>query len=197
MSMPTYKVCCDKCDFQAWSYKLWGAKEYVDSKGEEIPLDTTFSWCNKCQSIEPIESFDNTATYVSKLHQSLAAIKADTNSIIKLFFIRLMSSVRVTDKYFLNESQVYARKIEQDIKRKGTEKCLTCGSNNVELYAGDKSIGWHLFPEVDGENAFINIQHPNCGGEFYIPSKLNRIGMALERRMFSLDGLEIKNIENE
>ena len=79
----------------------------------------------------------------------------------------------------------------------GTEKCLTCGSNNVELYAGDKSIGWHLVPEVDGDNAFINIQHPNCCGEFYIPTECRRMRMALVIRIFSLNGLEIKNIENE
>jgi len=197
MSMPTYKVCCNKCDYQAWSHKLWGAKEYVDSSGKGIPVDATFSWCNKCQSIEPIESFDNTSTYVSKLHESLDAIKADTNSIIKLFFIRLMSRVRVTDKYFLNEAQEYARKIEQDIKRKGTEKCLSCGSNDVELYVGDKSIGWHSVSETDGESALLNIQHPNCGGEFFIPSEFNRIAMALEKRKFSLDGFEIKNDEYE
>jgi len=54
-----------------------------------------------------------------------------------------------------------------------------------------------LVPEVDGDNAFINIQHPNCGGEFYIPTECSRIGMALEIRIFPLNGLEIKNIENE
>ena len=197
MSMPSYKVCCDKCDYQAWSHKLWGAKEYIDSNGKGIPVDATLGWCHKCQSIEPIESFDNTATYVSKLHDSLEAIKADTNSLFKLFFIRLMSRFRVTDKYFVNEAQEYARKIEQDIKRKGTEKCLTCGSNDVELYVGDKSIGWHSISEVDDENAFLNIQHPNCGGEFYIPPDIIRIAMALEQIKFSLDGNEIKSIENE
>lgn len=190
--MPIYKVCCEKCGYQAWSSKLWGPKSYIDSNGKDIPVNVSFSWCNECQSFEPVESFHNTLDYVHKLNESIENIKTDTNSIIKLFFIRLMSRTRVTDKYFVNEAERYVRKIEQDLKRKGTEKCITCGSEDVVLYSGDKSIGWQLVTKREDENVFINIQHPNCGGSLYITHDSLRIMMTFDERMFSLDGKEIK-----
>tara|TARA_R110001592_G_scaffold254784_2_gene518241 strand:+ start:1768 stop:2355 length:588 start_codon:yes stop_codon:yes gene_type:complete len=192
MSMPTFKVCCDKCDYEAWSLKLWGAKKYINSEGLSIPIDVTLSWCNNCRALEPVESFDNTSEYVTKLQAALNNIKANTNSVLKLLFIRLMSRLRITDKYFLDEAQEYARKIELDLKRKGTEKCLTCGSGDVDLYSGEQSIDWHLISESESDNTLVNIKHPYCGGEFYVPPDFIRIAMSAETQTFTVNGKKME-----
>ncbi|UUO22881.1 hypothetical protein FGD67_06520 [Colwellia sp. M166] len=193
MSMPTYKVCCDKCDYEAWSLKLWGAKEYIDSEGQRIPVDVTLNWCNECQSLEPVESFDHTEEYVKKLKEALNNIKDNTNSVPKLFYIRLMSWFRGADQCFLNEALEYTRKIELDFKRKGTEKCLTCGADDVHIYSGNKGIDWQLKFENDNDNTITNIQHPNCGGEFYISTDVIRVAMSSDMRTFTINGEELIN----
>ena len=58
MSMPTYQLQCDRCDYSVGSGLTWGHFEYETDSGR-LPVDRSLGWCNHCRGFQPIEAFNN------------------------------------------------------------------------------------------------------------------------------------------
>jgi uncharacterized Zn finger protein (UPF0148 family) len=135
VSIPGIDLDCDKCGYQGGDSVVWGDFRYVDGECE-IPLNRTLGWCANCQALVAIEDFsdrEEVAAEIEKILDEVSIVEKKWRS-ISLFsnrrkqrLARLEQLAGVTKRHALIE------------RRKGHEKCLSCGSVNVSRFEGDYS----------------------------------------------------------
>jgi hypothetical protein len=71
-------------------------------------------------------------------------------------------------------------------ERKGSERCLRCGSVNVERFDGSYSKPNSYASRGTTDNT--GFYHPGCGGEFLASINPIRFNLIFEPRFYSLNG---------
>ena len=133
MSMPTYQLHCERCDYSAGSGLTWGHFEYETDSGR-LPVDRSLGWCNHCHGFQPIECFDSVD------EEWLWADFELLEDAVKAGFWgrlgRLLGFFKHRDQQRLDKLQQTFESLLLAIRRKGSERCLRCGSTDYYLKPG-------------------------------------------------------------
>jgi hypothetical protein len=182
MSMPSTDLICDKCEFKGSDAVVWGDFRYIKG-GLEIPLSRTLGWCAECSDFVPIEDFAIKDELLSDIDEALERITVRTKRWASF------SLLKSTREHRLNELERLSALIALLAlvgERKGMEKCLHCGSLNVERFNGDYS---GLDPYSSDKRAIpTGFYHSGCGGEFMASVNPIRLNLIFEPRLYSVDG---------
>jgi len=184
--MPTTDLECDKCGFQGGSGVLHGDFRYVDGECE-IPLDRTLGWCADCQEFVPIEQFDDIEEVAAEIERVLYEM-----SIIekKWLPVSLFSNRRKQRLARLEQLAGLTKRLALIERRKGHEKCLSCGSVNVSRFDGDYSeIDSFKYSQKIIHTGYL---HPGCGGEILATLCPMRFSIIFEPKCYSVNGDRIE-----
>lgn len=182
MSMPSTDLTCSKCGLRGSNAVVWGDFRYIEGD-REIPLSRTLGWCADCCKFVPMEDFAIKDRLLAEIEEILRPIKERVNQRVSF---SLLSGTR---QHRLNEIDRLSTLVEQLVligDRKGSERCLKCGSVSVERFDGDYT---GLDPYESGEKTVnTGYYHPGCGGEFLASISPIRFNIIFEPRFYSKDG---------
>ena len=184
MSMPSIHLDCAECDFHGCTSVTWGLYSYLVNN-EEIPVNRVLGWCSDCDSFQPIECFDPEESF-QEIVKSRDQLKRFQSSLI----MQILNRTRRNQiQYYQDEINRHALNLYMISKRKGTEKCLTCGSSDTIKFDGDYSLEYEsgLYQGVK-RTGFI---HPKCGGEFIATPNPMRYHMRFTPKYYDINGLLI------
>nr|WP_067287008.1 hypothetical protein [Marinobacterium profundum] len=164
MSVPHTTLICNQCNASASTLQLDKYRIYLDG-GAEVPVRSTFGWCEECASIRPIERFDDAAQVRAELNDIETELNQRSSSWLKRLFnrdlpARSSSLIQLSTKHVTLQHRLAL--IE---KRHGDEACLNCGSRRLLPFTGDYDLelGIDFFYKGSKPTGFF---HPGCGGEF-------------------------------
>ena len=193
MSVPSYSILCNQCDYKSSSRASHGRYFYKDDEGQ-FNLERQLGWCNGCQSITAIEDFRKTAEVASKVRFELELISLKTGTIWANILNVLFKSRRKWIASIIETTGSYAKYIELAIARTGQERCLKCSSYVVIPYkltkeGGDLDVHGFMY---HGERN-TDFVHPGCGGTFYEKADKVRLHGMFEPRFYTTDGVFIES----
>jgi hypothetical protein len=189
MSVPSYSILCNQCDYKSSSRASHGRYFYKDDEGQ-FNLERQLGWCNGCQSITAIEDFSDTSKAASKIRSELESIRRDTGTVFANILNVLFKSRRAWIDSIIETINSYAKYIELAKARTGQERCLKCSSYVVVPYkpakegGGFKEKGDFMY---HGEHQ-TDFEHPGCGGMFYEKADNVRLHGKFEPRFYKPDG---------
>jgi hypothetical protein len=194
MSMPSYSILCNQCDYKSSSRASHGRYFYKDDEGQ-FNLERQLGWCNGCQSITAIEDFGKTSTAASEIRSKLELISLKTVTVWANILNILFKSRREWIGSIVESTRSYAKYIELAKVRTGQERCLKCSSYVVIPYKPTKEGGG--FKET-GDFMYhgkhnTDFEHPGCGGTFYEKSDNVRLHGKFEPRLYMTDGVFIES----
>ena len=198
MSVPSYSILCNQCDYKSSSRASHGRYFYKDDEGQ-FNLERQLGWCNSCQSITAIEDFRKTAEVASKVRFELELISLKTGTVWANILNVLFKSRREWIASIIETTESYAKYIELAIARTGQERCLKCSSYVVVPYkpakegGGFKEKGDFMY---HGEHK-TDFEHPGCGGTFYEKADNVRLHGKFEPRYYKLDGSFIESYSED
>jgi hypothetical protein len=95
MAVPHIDLTCNKCG-EGWSpLQLNKHRVYLDGD-VEVPVYRTFSWCEACAALRPVEHFEDSSRTQGKLEEIEAELVQLTNTWLKRLLIRLFPAKRTT-----------------------------------------------------------------------------------------------------
>ena len=173
MSVPIVTFECTGCDLRGGNSAAFGRYQYRDATGV-VPLSQALGICDDCRGFRAIESFGD-------------AGKVRGEILLGWIFV-VLSRLRILKDEAPEDTAeelagLYGR-LRLIRKRKGDERCLTCGGRNVVPFTGKYK---HSVRGCDHESktGFI---HPKCGGEILYKADGSRMAFAFEVRTYSLEG---------
>jgi len=194
MSVPSYSILCNQCDYKSSSRASHGRYFYKDDEGQ-FNLERQLGWCNGCQSITAIEDFSDTSKAASKIRSELESIRRDTGTVFANILNVLFKSRRAWIDSIIETINSYAKYIELAKARTGQERCLKCSSYVVVPYkpakegGGFKEKGDFMY---HGEYQ-TDFEHPGCSGTFYEKADNVRLHGMFEPRFYKPDGSFIES----
>ena len=193
MSVPSYSILCNQCDYKSSSRASHGRYFYKDDEGQ-FNLERQLGWCNGCQSITAIEDFGKTSTAASEIRSKLELISLKTVTVWANILNILFKSRREWIGSIVESTRSYAKYIELAKVRTGQERCLKCSSYVVIPYKPTKEGGG--FKET-GDFMYhgkhnTDFEHPGCGGTFYEKADNVRLHGKFEPRFYKTDRVFIE-----
>ena len=190
MSMPSTDLVCNKCGFSGSDDVVWGDFRYVEGD-REIPLSRTLGWCADCSDFAPIEDFAIKDRLLAEIERTLRSIKVRTKRWASFSLLKSTRKDRLDELERLSALIGHLALIGE---RNGSERCLQCGSVNVERFDGNYS-------ELDSfgsDERTINtgFYHPGCGGEFLASVNPARFSIIFHPKFYSMDGYRLDGCNN-
>lgn len=192
MSMPSYNLTCNKCDYSVSSMILWGGFLYTDGE-TEFSCNKSMGWCDDCSAIAPIENFENTGRELEIIEQRSQWLRNENGTFRKALLNLLFSSRRKHQQSCLNDIYSASKTISLSRKRRGTECCLYCGGRSVHFFNGDAKLGFSSDMKYT-ESHPSGFIHPHCGGEFVSKPNSMRFNVITRTRLYSVDGKLISEL---
>jgi len=193
MSVPSYSILCNQCDYKSSSRASHGRYFYKDDEGQ-FNLERQLGWCNGCQSITAIEDFGKTSTAASEIRSNLYSIRRDTATVFANLLNVLFKSRRESLSSKIKAINGHAKYIELTEARRGQERCLKCSSHAVIPYkpiregGGFKETGDFMLHGQHG----TDVEHPGCGGMFYEKADDVRLHGKFDSKFYKTDGVFIE-----
>jgi len=167
--------------------KTWGIFEYQDTEGR-YPCNRQLGWCADCNDLVPMEDFSNPDSYAEHIEDRLHWLKSETYSAWQAFLNALSRRRRTRHQEWLVEAEAALRGLRNGQLRRGTERCLKCGSQAVSSFDGCVDVRLSDDGMVfEGRNP-TGYLHPGCGGEFVAEGSEMRFSMRFFTRVYSPEG---------
>ena len=182
MSMSPVDLKCDKCGHQSDSSVVWGQFVYLDGD-KELSINRRLSWCHDCENFVPVEDFEDINKLISESKSSLEVI---SNELLKPFRLLFRKTSKVHWKNHIDKFEQNIKRFEIISNRRGTEKCLHCGSMDIER----SEIEYKLHSD-EGDNIdflYTLFFHPKCGGEYIATRSSIMINTNPPKRIYNLNG---------
>ena len=180
--MPSTDLICNQCGFQGSAAVVRGDFRYIEGE-REIPLQRTLGWCADCSDFVPMEDFAIKDELLAEIERILHPINVRANRWASFSLFKRTRKGRLNELERL--SGLIAR-LSLIGDRKGSERCLKCGSVDVERFNGDYS---GLVPYGSNETTIhTGFCHPGCGGEFLASVNPIRLNLVFEPRFYSMVG---------
>lgn len=188
MSVASVIIHCEKCDYRASSNIVNGLFSYIVD-GKRVHTDRRIGWCNECEELRPLEYF--------KPDKLLAAVRqylAEMDNLKPGGLLHLISSSR---RYQIKNCR---QKIEEATlalhiaaKRTGSEKCLSCGSDNIDPNEGDYTLEYDVASSAYVDSKRSGLYHPRCGGEFIVTPDPVRYNITFDDRCYDFNGIRLSD----
>ena len=181
MSMPSVLLKCEKCEFSGCTAVNWGEHTYIEDD-KEIAVSNILGWCANCSRFVPVEDFDDEEEVIADLEQAIKIVSA---SIQKRLVVCISKRARNYRDGMLDSLHALTRKLSLIRERKGTEKCLCCGSMSITRVDGvSRSKG----RQEKWRTGFV---HPDCGGEFLAKPNPIWLHPVLTPNYYTTDGMPL------
>jgi excinuclease UvrABC ATPase subunit len=169
---------------------LWGAYVYVDQQ-DEFSCNRTYGWCKHCAGITAVEDFTNINGQLEQIRMRSAWLKDESASFWHHFICLFSTAKRKYSQSHLDDVNNAVKTITLANKRRGTERCLSCGSNAVQTL---KIVDGAL--QMQNSSGIIkdNFAHPDCGGEFLIENNDIWFSVRGRKKIYSHDGKFVEEI---
>jgi hypothetical protein len=191
VSVPTTTLECESCGYTGSTGVVFGAFMYLVDDREYV-INRTLGWCSDCDGFVPIEQFSDETVALARLESSIGEMSRYFSRTIMLCLTRRARSRRDS---LLDDLSETAFRLRLGRDRRGTEKCLRCGRQQVV------PVNCSLFPEDYYEESdtqtTIGFTHPDCGGQILAsicPIRFNRV---FEPEYFSINGYRLAGELNE
>ncbi|NOH79499.1 hypothetical protein F0231_07060 [Vibrio sp. RE86] len=157
MSVPSTILTCDRCGFSSSTSRGSGNYKYL-IEGKEVYVSKMLGWCQDCNNFQAIEHFDADRPWneIIECREEIERLKSRYLPWKNRRYIRYQQDTIEQNTQLL---YVFA-------KRKGSEKCLTCGSQKIIPFDGDCSLKLDAEAYVYTGEKPTGFKHPGCGGEF-------------------------------
>ena len=190
MGMPTSSITCKKCGFGVSSMLLWGEYVYVDQHNE-FNCNRTYGWCKYCAGITAVEDFTNISAQIKQIQMRSAWLRNENASFWHHLLCLFSSAKRKYSQSHLDNVNNAVKTITLANKRRGTERCLSCGSNEIQtLNVIDGTV--QTLNTLSINNG--NFAHPNCGGEFFIENNNIWFSVRGKKKIYAPDGKFVEEI---
>ncbi len=191
MSMPYRILECEKCGYTASEFSLWGRRSYrVD--GLDVPMYVRFGWCARCEELLAIESFEDADTTLKEVEDARGDLHRYLGSPLAPLLGLLLPGRRKALGYAMERLHIGARRLHVIARRRGTERCLSCGSREVIPFEGNMDLPYDLMNRSFQGLRLTGFVHPGCGGIFFAKPSGVCINMVMPRRWYDFDGLLIE-----
>jgi len=173
---------CDKCGATGSTSATWGEYAYIDG-GEEYSVNRILGWCPDCANCVPLEEFGDEERLITGLMEAVQ----DTGGYLRKRIVLFLSKSSVQRRnYTLNKLEEMTWRLSLIRERKGTEKCLRCGSSNAQEFSGGIPVhkSWSHDPDI----AATGFKHPGCGGEFIAIPNPVRLSLVITPNYYTVDG---------
>jgi hypothetical protein len=185
MSMPSMTLKCNRCGNSGGTSATFGSFTYIDGE-EEFAVGRCLGWCDDCDSTVAMEEFEDSEALLTKLGELPRELRQITQ---KPWSLLLKRGARIRRDTLLSDLADVTFRLKLIRDRKGTEKCLQCGGEQVREFDGQYQwVGDYAASQADQATGFI---HPGCGGEFIASGCAIRFHYSFDDRYFSVDGREI------
>lgn len=179
MSVPSKILTCDKCGLRSPMSRSSGNFKYLIGRNE-VTVSSALGWCHDCNDFQAIEHFD------AERHWD--EILECRKEIARLESLLFPWKKRRLIRYQQAQIEASTQMLYVFAKRKGTEKCLECGSTHVVPFDGDCSLKLDLGAYVYIGEKSTGFFHPGCGGEFVAtPSKV-RLNTRFNPTFYDIEG---------
>lgn len=188
MSVPTKVIYCDKCDHSIGTTVLHRSYRYVTQESKDIRFYPKIGWCNSCQSLATIEDLAFTLHDFEKLNKLSRELTDDLSKLRGRAFGFLQ---RKRWKWLIHELENLSESINLlSIKqrRQGAEKCLECGSSDVDVMDTAQPLEPENWPGNYRGSASTGHVHPGCGGTFTVKGSQVRWILRRVEKYFTEDG---------
>ena len=166
---------------------LSGLFYYVD-QGSELKVDREIGRCCGCNSLTAIESFTNSTKLIQKHDKQTQDLKAEYRSIWRYLIQSFFRKQKIDNA---NSLAGIAKKLYLNNIRKGTEKCLSCGSMKIIPFGCDYSLEYDVILHTGTKDT--GFKHPDCGGQIIEEPNPIRFNVQHEYKFSSLNGVRINN----
>jgi hypothetical protein len=182
MSVPSTDLVCSKCESKGSDAGVQSDFRYVEGS-REIPLSRTLGWCADCCDFVPTKDFAVKDELLSEIDEALRPIIVRAKGWTSFALLgrtrkRRMNAIDMLSGLIANQALIG--------ERKGMEKCLHCGSVNVERFDRSYSKSDSYAAKSATENT--GFFHTGCGGESLASGNPVRLNMIFEPRLYSVDG---------
>jgi hypothetical protein len=135
----------------------------------------------------PIEDFGYHLWELEAIESRCEWLASELSSGWQALLNFLSKGRRARQSELLHEIQMNTATLRNAFRRKGTERCLECGSSDVKAFDGDVNITLSDDSVFEGSNktGFI---HPGCGGELVARGSGARFNIARETRIYTPHG---------
>lgn len=197
MSVADIFLRCERCDLAGFVTGAPLNVAYIID-GLEVPMHVVLGYCPDCDSLGRImECFNrNDSPVDEELQAARATYQADASKLWYRWFSK--SHIQKLEEH-IRELEVQQKALEMRQKlmteRKGSERCIRCGSPNVSSFAG-----MYFLPFDEKEGFFTGEQrtdfiHPGCGGEVIAKGSEMRVMYRVQTFRFHANGDRIQDDE--
>ena len=184
MSAQSVNLNCDICGFESSTREVWGEFYYINNH-LKTPVNRALGWCEQCSKFCPIEDFSNQISICEEIDSLIKYFKNDYSQKSVLLIGKKLREDRLFKLELIGVLNEQSKIIS---KRIGSEKCLNCGSTNVEILISDclSRIDERIRHSTGSiRTGYI---HPNCGGEIIATPSPLHIQMEFTPRYYRSDG---------
>ena len=187
MSAQSVDLNCEICGYRSNTREVLGEFYYLYDN-LEISINRVLGWCKQCDGFRPIENFGNQKDICERIESLINSLEKDYSQKKFLFIGKKLRSSRL---HTLNHIKELNEQLKISSLRIGSEKCLTCGSSDIETFSSDNLV---KIDESDGDdvgNVRTGFIHPNCGGEIIATPSPLYIQMEFTPRYYNPDGTKL------
>ena len=177
---------CEKCGHQSDSSVVWGEFVYLDGD-EELLINRRLSWCYDCDNFVPAEDFEDINKLISESKSNLEVI---LNDLLKPFRLLFRKNSKEHLKSKVDKVGQNLKRFEIISNRRGTERCLHCGSMNIERNEIEYKLNSEHGDKIDLQ--YTLFFHPKCGGEYIATRSPMMINTNPPKRIYNMNGKLIK-----
>ncbi len=184
MSAQSVNLNCEICGLQSSTREVWGEFYYLYND-LKIPVNRTLGWCKQCKKFCPIENFNHQKNICEEMDSLISYFNNDYSHKTFLFIGKKLRENRL---FKLNLIKILNEQLKLISTRAGSEKCLICGSSNIDSSIGEFLSKNQEINEHNTGHARTGFIHPNCGGEIIASPSPIHINMEFTPRFYNPDG---------
>ena len=201
MSVPFTFFICDSCDYSTDDLAVSGWYLYLID-GLEVPLNRKLAWCHNCAGLEAVESFDDEQEVRDELSRKLkAAEEMAEDGMAK----RLVESLKYRSHSaglarLIRGIRELCARLELIDRRRDDQRCLRCGSNQIERLRPRKLNGPSKKPprwmsEEEPQEVLYVFDHPGCKGLIQAAQSPMWLNRAHHKQIYDAEGQFIREEE--
>lgn len=191
MSIPSKVYFCEKCDYTSSNLSLWAEYNYYLINDTKVTLKKELHWCVDCNKFTPCESFEDLESVESKIAETIDMLNKYDKP-LKLITSFIIPSVRWNKQFLMNSLLDHIERVKLIKLRKGSERCLCCGSQNLIPFEDNAKLIPKTWPESYSGNEPTGFVHPNCGGRIRARSSNSRFTLSISEVAYNQDGFRIE-----
>jgi hypothetical protein len=186
MSIASINFDCNKCDYSSSNLSLYNNYKYVIGGSTVKYLSCKLGWCNNCKGIVAVEDFGDCNTDYEEIRDLADYLISgyNGNRVITSDDFKEDCLDKLHKILELNE-HIRFRNL-----RKDTEKCLSCGSEDILPFNADYKLEYNSWLRQYLGKKKTGFLHPNCGGEIIASGSGHCYALSRNPKYYNWNGIQ-------